>query len=126
VYVSGFSGGARMASMLGVTYAEMFSGAACFMGVNFYEPVLGKDNMVYQARYIPVDEILDIAKGACRFSLITSEKDFNLPNTLAVHAAMEAAGFKATQLLQVPKIAHNMPAAEWLEKAISFLDGGKK
>jgi predicted esterase len=126
VYVAGFSGGARVASMVGVTYAEMFSGAACFMGVNFYEPVVGPDQMVYQARYIPVDEILEMAKGACRYSLITAEKDFNLPNTRAVHQAMQAAGFSATQLLNVPALGHSMPSAEWLEKSLKFLDEGKK
>src|SRR5207248_2287400 len=36
VYVSGFSGGARVASMVGVAFADLFSGAMPFMGVNFY------------------------------------------------------------------------------------------
>jgi dienelactone hydrolase len=126
VYVSGFSGGGRVASNLGVAYAEMFSGAACFMGVNFYEPIIAEDKQVYQARYIPVDEILDIAKQACRYSLITGEKDFNLPNTKAVHDAMEKAGFNAAQLINIPGQAHQMPAAQWLEKALIFLDEGKK
>jgi dienelactone hydrolase len=125
VYVSGFSGGGRVASNLGVTYAEMFSGAACFMGVNFYEPIIAENNEVYQARYIPVDEILDIAKQSCRYSLITGEKDFNLANTKAVHDAMGKAGFKAAQLLTVPALGHQMPKAEWLEKAVMFLDQGK-
>ena len=51
VYVSGFSGGSRVASMLGVTYADMFTGALCFMGVNFYTPTFDKEKKeVYQAR----------------------------------------------------------------------------
>jgi hypothetical protein len=39
VYVSGFSGGSRVASMLGVCFGEMFSGTVCFMGVNFYTDI---------------------------------------------------------------------------------------
>ena len=40
VYVSGFSGGGRVASMVGVAYADRFSGAMPFMGVNYYEDFL--------------------------------------------------------------------------------------
>ena len=42
VYVSGFSGGSRVASMVSVCYADMFSGAVCFMGANFYKDVLAE------------------------------------------------------------------------------------
>jgi predicted esterase len=126
VYVSGFSGGARVASNLAVTYAEMFSGGLFCMGVNFYQPVLGKDQNVYPARYLPVEEILGIAKEACRFSLITGEKDFNLANTEAVHAAMQKEGFSAVQLLNIPGQGHKPFAGKWLEKALEFLDEGKK
>lgn len=125
VYVSGFSGGARVASMLGVCYADMFTGAACFMGVNFYEPVFGDDKVVYQARYIPDDEILDIAKKEGRYVFITGEKDFNLADTKAVYEAAVKGGFKAVDFVNVPKQGHQPPAAEWLKKAIEYLDTGK-
>ena len=125
VYVSGFSGGARVASMLGVCYADMFTGAVCFMGVNFYEPVLGDDKMVYQARYIPDDEILEIAKKESRFVFITGEKDFNLADTKAVYTTAVRNGFKAIDYVNIPKQGHQPPAAEWLQKALDYLDKGK-
>ena len=125
VYVSGFSGGSRVASMLGVCYADMFTGAACFMGVNFYEPVVGEDKMMYQARYIPDGEILEIAKKESRYVFITGEKDFNLADTKAVHEAAVRSGFQAVELFNIPKQGHQPPAADWLEKAITYLDGGK-
>lgn len=125
VYVSGFSGGSRVASMLGVCYADMFTGAVCFMGVNFYEPVLGDDKMMYQARYIPNEEILDIAKKENRFVFITGEKDFNLADTKAVHAAAVKNGFQAVQYVNIPKQGHQPPAAEWLKKSLDYLDQDK-
>ena len=125
VYVSGFSGGARVASMLGVCYADMFTGAACFMGVNFYEPVLGDDKLMYQARYIPNEEILEIAKNEGRFVFITGEKDFNLADTKAVHAAAVKNGFQAVEFVNIPKQGHQPPAADWLKKSIEYLDQGK-
>lgn len=126
VYISGFSGGSRVASMLGVTYADMFSGALCFMGANFYTPTFDeKKKEVFAARYIPNDEILDMAKQACRYVLVTGEKDFNLVNTQAVLAGFKEQKFNAVELLNIPNQGHQPPAAEWLKKGIEFLDVGK-
>jgi predicted esterase len=126
VYVSGFSGGSRVASMLGVTYADMFTGALCFMGVNFYEPTFDKAKQeVFQARYIPNDEVLALAKQECRYVMVTGEKDFNLINTQAVFDAFKSSGFKAVEMFNIPGQGHQPPAAEWLKKGIEFLDQGK-
>lgn len=127
VYVSGFSGGARVASMVGVCYAEMFSGTACFMGVNFYQDILCPDNMVYRMNYVPDEGVLAIAKKACRYALITSEKDPNHANTMGMlENGFKKEGFAAVQGFDVPGIGHTPPNAEWFKKVIEFLDQGKK
>ncbi len=127
VYVSGFSGGARVASMLGVTYADMFTGAIAFMGVNFYTDIVSLDKTeVFEARYVPHDEIAALAKAQGRYVLVTGEKDFNLKNTSAVYEnGFKKEGFKAVELMNVPGQGHQPPKAEWLKKAIEFLDVGK-
>jgi predicted esterase len=126
VYVSGFSGGARVASMLGVTYADMFTGAIAFMGVNFYTDIVTLDKTeVFEARYIPHDEIAALAKTDCRYVLVTGEKDFNLKGTSAVFEnGFKKEGFKAVELMNIPGQGHQPPKAEWLKKAIEFLDVG--
>ncbi len=126
VYVSGFSGGARVASMLGVTYADMFTGAIPFMGVNFYTDIVSLDKTVlFEARYIPHDEIAALAKTGCRYVLVTGEKDFNLKNTSAVFEnGFKKEGFKSVELMNIPGQGHQPPKAEWLKKAIEFLDAG--
>ena len=126
VYVSGFSGGARVASMLGVTYADMFSGAIAFMGVNFYTDIVSLDKTeVFEARYIPHEEIAALAKAEGRYVLVTGEKDFNLKNTSAVYEnGFKKEGFKTVELMNVPGQGHQPPKAEWLAKAIDFLDAG--
>ena len=127
VFVSGFSGGSRVASMLGVCFAEMFSGTACFMGVNFYTDVNGEDGKTYGLNYIPDDEVAALAKRFCRYALVTSEKDFNLANTRAVlQQGFQQEGFGNVQLFEVPGIGHQMPPATWLEKAIRYLDERKR
>lgn len=127
VYVSGFSGGARVASMLGVTYADMFPGTIAFMGTNFYTDIVSLDKTeVFEARYIPHDEVAALAKTDCRYVLVTGEKDFNLKNTSAVHEnGFKKEGFKYVELMNIPAQGHQPPKAEWLKKAIEFLDAGK-
>lgn len=126
VYVSGHSGGARVASMLAVAYADMFNGAACFMGVNFFMPTEGKDGTMYEARYIPHPEIAVQAQQESFIALITGEKDFNRDNTRAIYEqGFMANDFKHVKLFDIPGQAHGAPDKKWLEQVIEFLDGGK-
>ena len=126
VYLSGFSGGARVASMAGVAWAEMFSGTVCFMGVNFYTDIEAEDGKVYGLNYIPDETLLGLAKKHCRYVLVTGEKDFNRPNTRgAFENGFQKAGFEHVKLIDIPKQGHKPPAAEGLQQAIEFLDEGK-
>ena len=126
VYVSGFSGGARVASMLSVAYADLFSGAIPFCGVNFYTEIPSEPGKHWPVGYIPVNEALAIAKSKGRFVLVTGEKDFNLANTRAVYEhGFKKEGFKFAKLLEVPGMNHSTPPAEWFEKGLDFLDKSK-
>ena len=127
VYVSGFSGGGRTASMVGVAFADMFTGALPFMGVNFYESIaLGDGKTVYGADFIPDPEVLAIARKSSRYALVTGEKDFNRPGTKAVYEqGYRKEGFAHVLYLEAPGVGHAMPSAAWLERGIDFLDGGK-
>ncbi len=127
VYVSGFSGGGRVASMLGVAYADMFSGAMPFMGVNFYEDIpAGDGKRTLGASFIPDAEVLAIAKKACRYVLVTGEKDFNRPGTKSAYEdGYRKEGFANVRYLEAPGVGHNLPAAKWLEQGLEFLDAGK-
>lgn len=126
VYVSGFSGGSRVASMLGVAWGEMFSGTICCMGVNFYTDVAAPDGKVYGLSYLPDGDLLPLVRKHCRFALVTGEKDFNRPNTLAAFEnGFEKEGFAHVRVFDVPGHGHSPPPADWLEKAIEFVDGEK-
>ena len=126
VYVSGFSGGGRVSSMLGVAFADMFTGALPFMGVNFYEDVALPDGKTQGADFIPDPEVLAIAKKSCRYALVTGEKDFNRMGTKAVfEKGYRNEGFANVIYLDVPGVGHAMPPATWLERGLEFLDTGK-
>jgi predicted esterase len=124
VIVSGFSGGARVASMLGVCYADIFPATICCMGVNFYTDVATPDGrQTFRLGYLPHDDFVKVAKTQCRYVLITGEKDFNLPNTQAVFTnGFQKEGFKAVEMLNIPAQGHSPPKAEWLKRAVEFID----
>lgn len=127
VYVSGFSGGSRVASMIGVAFGEMFSGAACFMGVNFYADTTGADGKTYGLNYIPDDDVLALAKKFCRYALVTGEKDFNRPNTLgALETGFIKEGFANARVFDIPGQGHSPPSGDWLRKVLDYLDEGKR
>jgi hypothetical protein len=127
VYVSGHSGGGRVASMVGVAYADMFSGTMPFMGVNFYEDIpAGDGKTTYGANFIPDDEVLAIAKKFCRYALVTGEKDFNRAGTKTLfEQGFKKEGFAHVTYLEAPGVGHNLPPAKWLEQGLDFLDTGK-
>lgn len=123
-YVSGFSGGGRVASMLGVAYADLFRGSLPFMGVNFYTDLPSADaTRLHPPQYIPHGVVLDLAKKNTRHALITSEKDFNRPDVRIVfEQGFRKEGFQAVEYLEVPGLGHTLPPADWLEKALRFVD----
>lgn len=126
IYVSGFSGGARVASMLGVAYADLFTGAIPLCGVNFYKEIPSEPGKHWPPGYIPVDEALQIAKAQGRFALMTGEKDMNLKNTKAVYEfGFKKEGFKRVQVFEVPGLGHAPPPPEWFSKGLAFLDQTK-
>jgi hypothetical protein len=124
VYAAGFSGGGRVASMLGVAWADMFSGSIPFMGVNFYTDLPSADGKkTYAPQYIPDDSVLELAKRATRHVLVTADQDFNRADTnIVFEKGYRAEGFANVQLLQIPEIGHKMPSAAWFEKALQLLE----
>ena len=126
VYVSGFSGGGRVASMLAVAYADVFSGAIPLCGANFYTDIPSEPGKSWSRNFIPVDEALKIAKEKGRYVLVTGEKDMNLKNTRAVYEqGFKKEGFKRATVLEVPGLGHAPPPSDWLEKGLDFLDKPK-
>ncbi|HXX93819.1 MAG TPA: PHB depolymerase family esterase [Planctomycetota bacterium] len=123
VYVSGISGGGRTASMVAVAYADIFSGAIPFCGVNFYTPIPGEPGKAWPPGYIPCEPALKMAKSNGRYVLVTGEKDMNLKETRAVYEyGFKKEGFKHALLMEVPGMGHSPPPAESFDKGLDFLD----
>jgi dienelactone hydrolase len=122
VYVSGFSGGGRVSSLCILTYPDVFTGAVPMMGSNFYRRLPAGDGKLFQAGAAkPIDMVF--AKARQRpIVLFTGERDGNQPQTKANYEAMQKDRFAHVSYIEVPGIAHDMPDAQWVEKALSDLD----
>jgi predicted esterase len=145
VFVGGFSGGGRVASMLAVAYADVFAGAFCVCGVNFYQDVAfssediggaripggglagqgvarASPTILFQASFRPPRSQQTLAKRQLRLYLLTGTKDPNRLNTKAVfEEGFKKAGYRAVKYREIPGFGHAIPNAAELEKALAFL-----
>lgn len=128
VYISGFSGGARMAGLLGFFQPDVFRGTIQNCGADFYQHVpqvyatsqLDTAGQPYGFFPATADEV-QRAKPV-RFALITGSEDFRRGNILDVfNGGFAKAGFQA-KLFDVPGMSHDTADADTLNAALDFLE----
>jgi hypothetical protein len=108
VYVTGFSGGGRVASMAATSFPSLFNGAIYICGVNFWNEM--------------EQETLELVKDN-RFVFLTGSEDFNLRDTRRVFNKYNAAGVRQTSLQVIPRMGHEKPGKSDFAVAVAFLDG---
>ena len=125
IYVGGFSGGSRIASMLGVAYGDLFTGTLCICGVNSYLEVQVPGGEEYSATFSPDPGALARAKQVGHFALVTGETDPNRPGTkVLAQTAFRQQGFKHVLYLEVAGMGHAIPGTMSLKQALDFLEPG--
>lgn len=107
IYISGFSGGGRVASMVSTRFPHIFDGALYNCGVNFWEEVS--------------DDQLKLIKKH-NYVFLTGTEDFNLQDTKSVYAKYKKAGVENIKLMVIPKMRHSNPNKSRFNKALDFLD----
>lgn len=128
VYVAGYSGGARMAGMLGFYQPDVFHGTIQNCGADFYRQV----PTVYAASWVSTtgrpygtfqatDEEIVQAKRV-RFVLVTGTNDFRRGNILDIfNGGFAKEGFKA-KLFDVPGMQHTTCRGDILSAALDFIE----
>lgn len=128
VYVAGFSGGSRMAGLLGFFQSDIFHGTIQNCGADFYRPVpvveatsavdtAGNPYGLFQAS----DEEIASARRV-HFALITGSQDFRHGNILDLYnGGFAQDGFQA-RLFDVPGMAHDTADENTLAAALDFVD----
>jgi predicted esterase len=127
IYVAGFSGGGLHASELVHIFPDVFRGAFCLNGEDFY----GGMRKAEDGRLEPGADAfmhwvgpLDPIKRDLRLVILTGEKDpINEPEiSRANYESLVLDGFERVTFLQVPNGVHQHPSAAWFEKGINALD----
>ena len=123
IYVSGFSGGGRVASMLGVAFSDVFTGAIPICGVNFYMTISAGGDQVWEPSYKTQSRYLEPAKTKGCFVLVTGSSDVNRPQTAAIYEqGFKQYGFAHVQYLEVPGMGHAIPPGQYLDQSLRFLE----
>lgn len=110
IFVSGFSGGGKVASILASQYPEVFSGALYICGVDFWKT----------EEQHKIDRLVQN-----RFVFLTGTRDFNLPGTRHVYDRYLEAGANNSKLMVIPGLEHLHPDAEHFAEAMAFLTGSQ-
>lgn len=113
IYVSGTSGGGRTASMMGITYADVFTGGAVYL--------IGCNNPIWPQDKEDADRVRALAPGH-RFAFMTGSDDFNKPGTQKVHAAYQAERLPHLKYFEASGVGHANPPPALFDEAIAFLD----
>ncbi len=107
VYVTGFSGGGKAASVASAQYPQIFKGAIFNCGARFW----GSETP---------ERLEQIVTN--RYVFITGTYDHNLELTKKVFRAYERAGVENSKLMVIRNMTHSNPKSKHFEKAIEFLD----
>jgi poly(3-hydroxybutyrate) depolymerase len=107
IYVSGFSGGGKAASIAAMNFANLFTGAIYICGAEFWPNVS--------------PELLSKAK-ANRYVFLTGGRDFNRTLTGDIYAEYERAGMANINLMSIPSMGHDTPGRTHFQEAIDYLD----
>ena len=107
IYVTGLSGGGKMASMVATDHANLFKGAIYNCGVEFWD------------RH-PPRRFEEIKQN--RYVFITGEHDQARRPTRRVHGRYRKAGVTGVKLMVIPGMGHENPPAKEFAEAIDFLD----
>ena len=107
IYVSGFSGGGRIASLVATNLPHVFKGALYNCGANFWDTAND-------------EQLLHIKNN--RFVFLTGSDDFNLDDTKRVYAKYKKAGVKNIKLMVIPRMGHSNPKRAKFSQALEYLD----
>ncbi|MCJ8330384.1 MAG: hypothetical protein HRT89_06845 [Lentisphaeria bacterium] len=124
IYISGKSGGGRVASMMAPGYPQIFTGAYYIGGANLWDRVYlaaGRKGKFWYGFGKTSDEIYDDFMENSRIVFCTGSGDPNRKQSKIFYKIYKKEGFQV-KLQDIPKLRLKNPNAEWFEKGIKFLD----
>jgi poly(3-hydroxybutyrate) depolymerase len=105
--IAGMSGGGRVASQVITHFPQVFSGALCIAGADYF---------------MPQDESQRAVVASRRLVLMTGSRDFNQREIQLVSRRYRQSGFASVVLMDLPGFAHQLPDAGQLSQALALLE----
>lgn len=125
IIITGWNGGGRIASVIGVAYPDQFSNCVPMMGCVFYEQIPLGRNRFFPVAYTPKTSMVDQAKNN-RFIIVTSPGDvYGQECKLVYEHGFKKQGFRDVRLVNVPT-AMAIPQAKWFRKVLEQFDVAPK
>lgn len=122
IYVSGVSGGGKIATHLCVCWPEVFRGAVPVVGVGLYREVRGDDGTRWRADFqAPRNTPLARSLAGHRFGAITGSQDFNHGAISATMRMMSDDGLEV-RVFDVDGMGHQVAPAGRFGEAIRWVD----
>ena len=124
VYVSGSSGGGKVACLSAFSFPELYSGGIFCIGVAHWINIPLKGNSFVPTKFkkaIPSDRMKMIAEKG-RYACMTGDKDFNREHIKKTYDVLFSKTMNNCKYYQVPGLGHGAIPPDWYEKAILQLD----
>ena len=110
-YLSGFSGGGKVAGLVAIDFANLFRGAIYICGAEHW-------------MNDPPKLLAQVMTN--RYVFLSGHEDFNLGLTRKIHRQYENAGVPNIELMIIPRMGHKTPNTKDFRRAINFLDERKQ
>lgn len=110
-YISGFSGGAKVATKIATGYPQTFSGGLFIGGADFWE----------SERPPYLDDM-----QSNRYVFLAGSEDAGLRQSRQVFRAYRAAGIDNTELMIIRGMTHRTPEKKEFAEALAFLDANSR
>jgi predicted esterase len=124
IYISGFSGGGRLASRLAIAFPDIFTGGIFMCGCNYY-----RTHELDGGRYWPPGislnsrSLFNKARVNSRLVFLTGSKDSNQDQTKVYQKRFRGDGFKHTVYVEVPGMGHSSaPPEKYMTGSLEWLD----
>lgn len=124
IFVSGLSGGGKVASYQAIAYPDVFAGGYPLIGMLTYLNVPFESNpgQLVQRFARPSEELLERARGQ-PLVIMTGSDDFNREECRLTAEAYERDGFTDLHFLDIEGMGHEMPTAENFTLGLDLLLG---
>lgn len=121
VYISGVSGGGKVASMMQGCFPEVYMGAVPIVGICFYDNVPTGTGHYWPAGFAkPKSELFAMLKQR-RIAAMTGRKDFNRLEIEQTTELYQRDGMQV-KMFEDPKMGHEIPKADRFGEALLWVD----